>query len=163
MKTLLLLRHAKAGPKDGPIPDFDRPLAPRGQRDAPEMGRLLRQLNLLPDVVITSAALRARQTAEAAIAGGELLAELRIDQSLYDADAGGYRKVLQRLPGDPAVVMLVGHNPVMEDLVHQHSGRYLPMPTAALAVLTLPIVHWSDLRISTRAESSGVYRPKELD
>jgi phosphohistidine phosphatase len=161
MKTLLLLRHAKAGVKDGSIPDFDRPLAPRGQRDAPEMGRLLRQINLLPEVILSSAALRARQTAEAAMRGGELSGELRIDDSLYSAEASGYRKALTALAGDPAVVLLVGHNPVMEDLVYQHGGQYSPMPTAALAVLELPIAAWSELRSSTRAVACHIYKPKD--
>ncbi len=161
MKTLLLLRHAKSGMKDGSMPDFERPLAERGRRDAPQVGGLLRRLELLPQVVITSAARRSRQTAEGVLAGAQLDAPLLLDETIYDGGPAEYRAAAQAVSGDPAVLLLVGHNPVMEALVQQHSGVYQPMPTAALAVLQLPIAQWSELTGATHALSCQVYRPKE--
>ncbi len=97
MKTLLILRHAKSSWKDDNLPDRERPLNKRGQEDAPKMGALLRKHDLLPDLVLSSPAQRARSTAELVIdeSGYEGKAEYR--EELYSFDAEPYLEALAGL------------------------------------------------------------------
>ena len=87
MKTLLLLRHAKSSWKDGDLDDHDRPLNKRGKRDAPRMGQLLRDQDLLPELILTSSARRCRKTAEHVIQSSGYRGETRITGELYEAGA----------------------------------------------------------------------------
>ncbi|HVS20274.1 MAG TPA: histidine phosphatase family protein, partial [Pyrinomonadaceae bacterium] len=87
MKTLVLLRHAKSSWKDGSVKDFDRPLNQRGLKTAPLVGRLMRKRKLKPDLVLSSPAERARQTARLVIEAARLNVELRHDERIYEAGA----------------------------------------------------------------------------
>ena len=88
MKTLLLLRHAKSSWKDESLTDHDRPLNKRGKKTAPLMGHLLREKNLVPDLVVSSTAVRARSTAEAAAEACGYPGEITLTDELYLATAG---------------------------------------------------------------------------
>lgn len=160
MKTLLLLRHAKSDWDDPNLPDHERPLNKRGKRDAPRMARLLRDENLIPDLVITSTAKRACQTARE-VARGAGGAVVETDQ-LYLAGLDAYRSVLSAVPDTHDRVMLVGHNPGIEDFLADLTGVPTRLPTAALARVDLPIAGWSELTDATRGKLAGVWRPKEL-
>lgn len=115
MDRLILLRHAKA---EGDAPsgdDFDRPLAPRGRREAEAMGERLAAKGLRPDVVLVSPALRTRETweiIEAALPG----AEVRLTPGLYNADVGVIRRLAEAAGEERGVVMVVAHNPGLQDL-----------------------------------------------
>lgn len=163
MKTLLVLRHAKSSWDDQNLDDHDRPLNARGERDAPRMGRLARKKRLSVELIISSDALRARLTAEAvadAIGyGGQIL----LDPRLYHASAADILAVLRGAVDDNVTtVMIVGHNPGLEDLVARLTGDPEGLPTAALAQIALPIERWPDLTASTRGTLVGLWRPKEL-
>src|SRR5687767_11102467 len=97
MKTLLLLRHAKSSWKDSALDDHERPLNKRGKNDAPKMGRLLRNEDLLPDLIIASSAKRCRKTAEHVIQNSGYRGETRFCAELYEADAGKLRDFLAKL------------------------------------------------------------------
>src|SRR5688572_21006606 len=97
MKTLLLLRHAKSSWKDSDIDDHERPLNKRGKRDAPRMGRLLRDESLLPDLILASSAKRCRKTAEHVLHASGYHGETRITGDLYEANAARLRAVLAGL------------------------------------------------------------------
>jgi len=163
MRTLLLMRHAKSSWADPQISDHNRPLNKRGKHDAPRMGRLLRQEDLVPDLIVTSTAQRALATASAVAdqsgASGELLEE----KMLYAADVEAYIEVLQGLPDHIERVLVVGHNPDMETLIEALSGDAETMPTASIAYLQLPINSWRDLEIDTQARLLKVWRPKEME
>jgi len=91
--------------------------------------------------------------------GGELL----LDARLYHATAAEILAVIPTVVEDDAgTVMIVGHNPGLEELLAQLTGEWEPLPTAALAQIDLPITHWSELDSETRGALSGVWRPKEL-
>ncbi len=162
MKTLLVLRHAKSSWNDPALDDHERPLNRRGRRDAPRMGELVREYGLMPDVVISSDAVRARMTAEAMAEAARYAGEILLDQHLYLASPDDILSLLRRVQQNAETVMIVGHNPGLEELVEQLTGAWQDLPTAALAQIVLPIDRWRDLTLSTRGTLRGRWRPKEL-
>lgn len=163
MKTLLVLRHAKSSWNDSALGDHDRPLNTRGQRDAPRMGELVRGQRLTPDVIISSDAVRALLTAEAVAEAAGYEGEIVLDPLLYLADPDDILEVLRTVgERDAGIVMIVGHNPGLEELVAQLTGEQHDLPTAALAQIVLSIDRWRDLNASTRGTLVGLWRAKEL-
>jgi len=145
MKTLLLLRHAKSDWDDPSLPDFDRPLAARGERDAPEIGKALRKRGPLPDLVISSPAARAKATVKAAVKAAKMKLEIQYEEAVYGASSAELVNLIRRLPDASSCAMLVGHNPGFEDLVGRLSGSHEHMPTAAVACIEFQGNSWSDL------------------
>jgi phosphohistidine phosphatase len=162
MKTLLVLRHAKSSWAEQGLDDHARPLNSRGERDAPRVGRLMKDRRLLPDLIVSSDAARARLTAEAVSDAAKFAGTILLEPRLYNASAADIVAVLRRVV-DEAVesVMIVGHNPGLEELVARLTGARESLPTAALAHVTLPIDRWADLRTSTRGRLAELFRPKE--
>ena len=164
MKTLLLLRHAKSSWKDDSITDHERPLNKRGKKTAPLMGHLLRENNLVPELIVSSTAVRARTTAEAAAEACGYPGEVTLTEELYLATAGEILKYAQdRTEETLGRIMLVGHNPGMEELVNILSGQREPFPTAALAVFELGIDSWRKLELGIEVKLENVWRPRELE
>ena len=162
MKTLLILRHAKSSWNHPGLADHERPLNKRGKRDAPRMGRLLQDENLVPDLIITSTARRARKTAQKIAGASGYAAEIVKTGALYHAYLDDYIAVLRQLGADHERVMLVGHNPGLEDLVADLTGQAVRMTTAALAQVSLPIESWAELTTLTKGELINLWRPKEV-
>ena len=163
MKTLLVLRHAKSSWKDTALDDHERPLNNRGRGNARRMGELVREHQLTPDIIISSDAVRARRTAEAVAEAARYSGEILLDPLLYAASPPDILAVLRRVRETKAVtVMIVGHNPGLEELVAQLTGEPQDLPTAALAQIRLPIDRWRDLKVSTRGTLLGLWRPNEL-
>ena len=162
MKTLLVLRHGKSSWSDPALDDHERPLNKRGRRDGPRMGKLVREYGLMPDVVISSDAARARLTAEAVVQAARYAGEILLDQQLYMASPADILSLLRTVRANAETVMIVGHNPGLEELVALLTGEQQDLPTAALAQIALPIDQWRDLKLSTRGTLLGHWRPKEL-
>ena len=162
MKTLLILRHAKSSWNNAQLTDYERPLNKRGKQDAPRMGKLLRQEDLVPDLIITSSAERALATAEAVALASGYEEEIRATRSLYHADPAAYVDVLSQLDDSHERVMVVGHNPGMEELVEELTGAWEVLPTAALVQVSLPVTHWRELAEGVTGELVNLWRPKEL-
>ena len=163
MKTLLVLRHAKSRWDDTALDDHERPLNERGRRDGPRMGELVRAHRLTPDIIISSDAVRARRTAEAVAKAARYAGEILLDRRLYLASPPDILAVLRTIRETKAgTVMIVGHNPGLEELATQLTGEQQDLPTAALAQIGLPIDRWRDLNVSTRGTLLGLWRPKEL-
>jgi len=137
MRTLVLLRHGKSDWSGGE-PDPLRPLARRGQRQVREAGRWLADNVAVIDLAIVSSAERTRETWRLAAAELDVPPPVRDDGRVYAASARSLVGVLREVPGEMATVVLVGHNPGIEDLVASLTGRSAPMPTSALAVIDLP-------------------------
>ena len=144
MKTLLLMRHAKSDWDADYGSDHDRPLNERGLRSARLMGRVLTEEDLVPDLIISSTAVRAKKTAELAIEAGGWSSEIRLDRSLYDEGPRGVLTVGASAP-DVDGLMLVGHQPTWSMLVSALTGERAEMKTAAVAVIELDIESWADL------------------
>ncbi len=166
-RTLLLLRHAKAAWDTDAPSDFERPLAKRGKKDAPRIGRFLRMEGLVPDLVFSSSARRARKTASKVARELELSKkEIVLEDRLYEASLGTLLEFLATVPADAETVLLVGHIPDLENLL-RHLARELPkspegklLPTCAVARLVMP----DDWRVLGRgvAELVSITRPKDL-
>ena len=140
MRELILLRHAHAEPGAAGQADFDRPLSSQGLAEAEAAGRWLADQGLVPDRVLCSPARRTRETLVAAL--GELgCTDVREEAAIYEASPGTLI-ALADTHRDARRLLLVGHNPGLEQLaalLHSgQSGDYRGMPTAAVAVLTLP-------------------------
>ena len=135
--TLILLRHAKSD-WSGDEPDVDRPLAERGRRQAPETGRWLNDHGPRPDLVLLSPAERARSTWHLVEAELDVPPRARTDDRLYAASVDDLLAVVRELSDDVGTVVLVGHNPGIEDLVSRLTGSEAAMKTSAVAVIDVP-------------------------
>ena len=163
MKTLLLMRHAKSSWEEEGVPDHDRPLNGRGKRDSPRMGKLIRQLDLVPDLVVTSTAKRAKSTAKRVAEACGYAQKIEESAALYGASTPEWVGVLTKIEETNDRVLGIGHNPGVEEFLEMLIGDYEPMPTAALAQVSLPIERWADLVEDTPGELIGLWLPKELD
>lgn len=162
MKTLLVLRHAKSSWEDTELKDHERPLNPRGVRDAPRMGQLLAAEALVPDLVLASTAVRAVSTAELAMGVIEDAPEIEGTRDLYLASPHDCLEVIEARGGDAERLMVVGHNPGITALVTRLTGVCEEMPTAALAVVELDIDDWSEIGSAGRGRLAAFWRPKDL-
>ena len=163
MKTLLLMRHAKSSWKDNSIKDIDRPLNKRGRRDAPRMGDLLKEVELVPQVILCSPALRTRLTAEAVARASGFSGEIQYYDAYYMGEPEDYLKKLVKLPDEVERVMVIGHNPGLEMLMQMLSEQVEALSTASIAYLSLPIDHWKDLKPDVEAQLNEIWRPKALE
>src|SRR5262249_10199777 len=143
-RALVLLRHAKSAWPD--VPDHERPLARRGQRDAPVMGRWLRATGYVPDLVLCSTARRARETWELAQAELGAAPQVRFSDGVYEAAPANLIGLARETASSVRVLLVVGHNPAMEELARALAGgegaaaaalnrMRAKFPTAAIAVL----------------------------
>ena len=162
MKTLLILRHAKSSWKHPEKSDHDRSLNRRGKGDAPRMGRLVAEHNLCPDLILSSTAKRARVTADAVAEQAGYRGNVHLERRLYLANPAEIIDVIREAAGDAARVMVVGHNPGLEELVARLGGSGEAMPTAALAEIQLDIAAWSDLSVRSPGRVVNLWRPREL-
>ena len=162
MKMLLILRHAKSSWKDSSLADHDRPLNRRGEVDAPRMGEWARRHDLLPELILASTARRARQTVTGFIDGSGYVGDVRYTRDLYAAGPEAYLEVLAAAPDGIERVMVVGHNPGLEELLTDLTGEDERLPTAALAQVDLDLDSWSEVIDGAEGKLAGLWRPKEL-
>lgn len=162
MKTLLLLRHAKSSWKYPDLADHDRPLNKRGKLTAPRIGQLLKDQDLLPDLILSSTAARAQTTARKVARASGYLGDIRLTRELYESGPETYLALLQAVADDHQRVLVVGHNPDLEMLLEHLTDEAEILPTAALALVELSITHWQELNDNTEGRLVRVWRPKEL-
>jgi phosphohistidine phosphatase len=134
--TLILLRHAKSD-WSGNEADTDRPLAKRGRRQAPQAGQWLATHVERIDMAVVSTAVRARSTWDLVSAELGDRPETRLDSNAYAASVGELLAIVRDLDEDLDTVVLVGHNPGLEDLAESLTGDWTALPTSALAVIDL--------------------------
>ena len=152
MRRLHLLRHAKSSWDDLALRDYDRPLAPRGTRAATRVARWAQEHNVRPQLVVSSSAVRARETLRGVLPGlGE--PEVWIEDALYAASAETLLQNVRALPDKAEEAMLVGHNPGLGDLLLQlaepnelRERAEAKVPTGALATLEADITSWWELQ-----------------
>jgi phosphohistidine phosphatase len=152
MKTLLFMRHAKSSWKEKGITDQERPINKRGRRDAPLMGHLLIDRELVPQRIISSSAVRARQTAEIVeVSSTERLVSWRRWISRNACIWPKHQSItrcLRALPDDLERVMMIGHNPGMETVLQLLSNRIESLPTAVVAhISSYRSTSWSELEL----------------
>jgi phosphohistidine phosphatase len=170
-KQLFILRHAKSSWDDARVDDYDRPLAPRGQRAVGVLATYVRAHGIEPSLVLCSSSRRTRET----LAGVAPTGEVVIEPELYAASAGGLLDRIRRI--DPATpsAMVIGHNPAMQMLVlrlavdtyAEHDDETdletvrRKFPTGALATITFDC-EWCDLTAGA-GQLTGLVRPKDLN
>lgn len=170
MKTLYLLRHAKSSWDDPSLGDADRPLNARGRGAARAMAKHIAAAGIAPDLVLCSAARRARETFDRmadALAGAEML----VEDDLYETTHPRLLERLRRLPETAARVMVIGHNPGLERLARLLCGEDgapealarldVKYPTGALATLRPNVARWSGLGAGT-CRLEAFVRPADL-
>jgi phosphohistidine phosphatase len=167
MKRLYLLRHAKSSWDDPTLADQDRPLAPRGRKAAKVMARHLRRNGISPELVLCSPSRRTRQTLKRIAPHLGKNAKVQIEPELYAASAATLLGKLQEVPDEVDSVMLIGHNPGIQDLAlslartgSENAKVRSKFPTAALATLELNAT-WRELGPGS-AELVSFAKPKDL-
>jgi phosphohistidine phosphatase len=168
MRRVYLLRHAKSSWKDRSLPDRDRPLAGRGKRAAKVMAGHFEAEGIRPDLVLCSPARRTRETLERVEAAFGDRVEARFEEALYGASEASLLARLRALPPEVDSVMVVGHNPGLEDLalaLASEGAERLRMeekyPTAALATIDLAANDWSAIERGS-GELVAYVRPRDL-
>ena len=161
MKALLLMRHAKSSWDDSMLADFDRPLNKRGLQAARLMGDLIRKKNLKPDLVLTSSAVRAKETTRLVCEGAALTAPVVFEKRIYEAGAQRLFEVVSEIDERINCAMMVGHNPGFEAFLESLTGEARRLPTAALALVELDIREWRHVAATT-GHLRWVMKPKEL-
>lgn len=165
MKNLLLMRHAKSSFNEGEMPDFERPLSKRGEKDAPRMGKLLKEKNLVPDLILSSTAVRASRTAELVAEKCGYKGEILYIQNLYLGEPESYLEALRDLKeedDDLQTVLVIGHNPGIESLMQMLTDHMDCLPTSAIAYLKAPVRSWSALTPQVIAHLESLWRPRDL-
>jgi phosphohistidine phosphatase len=162
VKSLLILRHAKSSWKDPELADHERPLKGRGRRAAALIGRFMYENHLRPDLVLSSTAKRASETVEILLESAGFTVEVRYDNSLYMATAAVFMKTVEQLDSSKQRVLLVGHNPSLEDFLYELTGIRERMPTAAIAQVFLDIEKWGDASTKHSWRLERLVKPKSL-
>jgi phosphohistidine phosphatase len=167
-RTLYLLRHAKSSWANPALPDHERPLAPRGRRACSLIAAHLRREQIVPDLVLCSSSARTRETLRRVATGFERPSEAVIEARLYGVAAAGLLARLHEVPGNVASLMLIGHNPALQELALELAAsgtrREAVMhkfPTAALATLAFT-ASWAELAPGI-AEVTAFVTPRALE
>jgi phosphohistidine phosphatase len=161
MKILLLMRHAKASPGTAGVADFDRPLVDEGKNAAARIGLFLKREMLPIDLALSSPAARARETIEEVLQAAGWSLEVRADDRLYESGALQLFEVLSEVDENLNAVLLVGHNPVLEEFVLLLTGENVHLSPGTLAHIDLEAAKFSEVGENT-GTLSKVVRPKEL-
>ncbi|GIV39146.1 MAG: phosphohistidine phosphatase SixA [Thermonema sp.] len=155
MKYLYLIRHAKSSWKEPLLPDFQRPLKKRGIRDAKFMGKWLKRNKHIPDIIISSPAVRARQTAELLAEQMDMpLTRLHFDESIYEAHLADLLSIVNNQKAEMKAMALIGHNPVLTDFANllTQNVHLQNIPTCGIWAVQFRVEHWQDIQ-----EDSGQF------
>ncbi|WNJ16124.1 histidine phosphatase family protein [Pontibacter sp. G13] len=149
IKTLVLCRHAKSDWPTG-VSDIKRPLKDRGIQDATQLANLLASQGFRPDMIMSSPAVRAHETAKIFSNTLKVTNEITLEPRIYHDGLEGLYKTIHHLPAEAHTVMMFGHNPTMEDMVTELLGSDAPfeLPTCALVCLETYVTQWSRLDTS---------------
>jgi len=155
------MRHAKSSWKTEAMSDSERPLNQRGHRAANHMAGFLQDRNLIPSIVLSSTAVRAEMTSRLLLEKWSTDVQLTLFDSLYHAPPSAYLDAVASCISSQHIVMCVGHNPGLEELVLMLGGKHEFMSTAAIAMFTIT-GEWDRID-RNHCELLDVFRPKEID
>jgi phosphohistidine phosphatase len=168
MLTVYLLRHGKSSWSDPALADHERPLAPRGRRDAKRIAKYLLRLGVEPELVLCSSAARARETLELVRPAFSATSKVRLEPELYGASCDKLLERLRAVTEAVASLIVIGHNPGLQDLAlalasasPERERLEAKFPTAALATLTVPETSWRELSEADAVVTAYVV-PKQL-
>jgi len=162
MKQLIILRHGKAEQNTKAKDDYNRGLTDRGRTNAAAMGNYILTREGVPDLILSSSAKRAHETAIlAAQQIGYPEDKIQTDQSLYFAPARWIMNVLSKLPDDVGSCLYVGHNPGITDLINDLGVKLDNLPTSSAACFEFNVDSWADIS-AERAEFKWLKLAEEL-
>lgn len=161
MKTLYLLRHAKSSWKDETLSDIERPLNGRGRKAAQTIGDFLKREGIIPDLVLSSSAVRARQTTDLLLKAANFSTDLRFDERIYEAGAQKLLEVVKQVEKSKKSVLLVGHNPGLEEFLEVLTGATDSMPTGTLSKVVLEASSWAAIG-DNGGTLEWIVKPKQL-
>jgi phosphohistidine phosphatase len=161
MLTLYLLRHAKSSWADESMRDFDRPLANRGREDCAIIGEFIEEKGIEFDLVLVSTAVRTRETIQLVKERAKFDSEVRYDDRIYEATTSQLLEVITQVENNRKSVLLVGHNPGIEDLLALLTGEHLQVSTATFAKIDIKAPEWSASLVN-KGTVDWIVRPKEL-
>jgi len=162
MKNLLLMRHAKSSWKDDSLEDHERPLKKRGRKDAKRIAKVILKNDLVPDLIISSSAVRSRETVEIIVKKLDYEKAVEVSDDLYMGEPQDFVDALCNLSQEHDTVMIVGHNPGLEAYLQIIDGEIESVPTAGLGYLVLAIDDWKDISLDTMGDLIGFWKPKDL-
>ncbi len=146
MRTLILFRHGKSDWDAPYASDHDRPLAERGRNAAQLMGRLLAQIDQVPELAVSSSAVRARDTLQLAARAGGWTSMIRVDSALYATTAGEVLRWMHLLGRSPSTLLLAGHEPTWSDLAGQLVGdAMIRVPTGCMLRIDFACDDWQSV------------------
>lgn len=170
MKTLWLLRHAKSSWSDATLDDHERPLNKRGKEAALAVGKFIKQAKLRPDLVLCSTAVRVRETVEIIADVAGLTAKVEYHHSLYLSDRSRLIEHISSVSehissvSEPLnAMMVVGHNPGMEELLRYLVGVEKRFPTAALAEISMNVESWQQFKKPNIGKLQRLIYPRDLE
>ena len=161
MLTLYLLRHAKSSWDDTSQLDFDRPLASRGRKACALIGEFIQKEEINFDLVLVSTAVRTRETIELIKECAKFRGEVRYDERIYEASVSQLLEIISQIDNDRESVLLVGHNPGIEELLALLTGEQQRVTTANFAKIKLRATKWSG-NLSNKGTLEWIVRPKEI-
>lgn len=168
MKKLIVIRHAKSSWDDPSLDDFDRPLNKRGEKDAPRIGKLLREMKIVPDYLITSPAVRTMETCKQIAKKLDFPSNKIIrNQRLYHAEKEVIlqvvKEIIDRKNDDEEIAMLFGHNPGLTEFVNAISNEAIAnIPTCGVVIISFPNTHWQDVEFGS-GSMEWFHYPKKLE
>ena len=165
MKTLLFLRHAKSNWKDSTLIDHKRPLNKRGKKDAPRMGNYLKIKKLTPDLIISSSAKRAKDTSKLVAENCGYNKDIESSNLLYGSTSRDYLTIIGGISNQYHRVLLIGHNPILEEVLETVTGEQIRMKTCSLVYISLPIKFWKEVKddTNTKGKLIDVVKVKKLN
>jgi phosphohistidine phosphatase len=164
-KVLLILRHAKSSWKNKKLDDHDRPLNKRGKREAVEMGRYLKKINMIPDSIVTSSALRAIETTTLVCRNCNYDKLVEVNFAFHKGGADAYVHAISTTSNDTNKLLIVGHNPDLEDLIRVITHGRMKLTTCTLIKINMYIKNWESASLydSFKSEIVNVWRPRRIE
>ena len=164
MKTLYLIRHAKSSWAEVGMKDFDRSLEERGLKDAPKMAKLLREMSVQPDYMVSSPAKRAFTTAQYFALGLDFpIGKIEKEMEIYEAEEATLLHIVQGLPDEKNTILMFGHNPGFTYFANKFAKKQIEnVPTCGIVVIELTGDKWKDFNEKTAKVKDFLY-PKSLN
>ena len=160
MKTLYLIRHAKSDWSNPFLSDFNRPLNKRGEKNAPFMGKLLASKKVMPDLIISSPANRAKTTAKKIAKKINYMQNIVFEESIYEANSNDLENLIKKLDNKYNKIFLVGHNPSFNIFTSSFVDFYENIPTCGIVQLEFDINNWDEIN-SKNAKLVSFEYPKK--
>jgi phosphohistidine phosphatase len=162
MKSLLLLRHAKTSDNNASISDGMRPLSDSGKYDVYKMSKFLKNNKLIPSLIISSSAKRAKDTSNLLAESIGYNKDILLSELLYKTNAKHYINVISKISNNINMVLLVGHNPILENLIELITNELIIMETCSLVHILLPMTTWIEIKKNPKGKLIKLVTIKEL-